>query len=84
MEKLSTSRRAKCRFSTLYSPWYNETIESVSKEIIRLLHAFNSETSTPQDGWLDSLPFFQIIIINSPSRIFKYNAPITLHTVILS
>ncbi len=42
-------------FSAVYAPWSNDTVESVCKEVLRVMHEFNSETRTPEADWPNSL-----------------------------
>ncbi len=80
MQNLASSFGVKHRFSTVYAPWSNGTVESDFKEVLRVMHAFNSETLTPEADWPDSVPAIQSIINNSPSRRLGGRAPITVHT----
>ncbi len=45
-----------------------------------MMHAFNSETLTPEADWPKSVPAIQSIINNSPSRRHCGRAQITVHT----
>ncbi len=84
MQTLASSLGAKHRFSTVYAPWSNGTVESVCKEVLRVIHAFNSETLTPEADWPSSVPAIQSIISNSRSRRLGGRAPITAHTAMPS
>ncbi len=83
METLASSLGVKHRFFTVYAPWSNGTVESVCKEGLRVMHAFNSETLAPEAYRPYSVPAIQSIINNSPSRRLRGRAPITAHTGIL-
>ncbi len=39
MQNLSTYLEVKHLFSTVYAPWSNGTVESVCKEVLRVMHA---------------------------------------------
>ncbi len=80
MQKLSASLGVKHRFSTVYAPWSNVTIESVCKEVLRAMHAFNSETRTREADWPTNVQAMQSIINNSPSSRLGARAPFTVHT----
>ncbi len=80
MQNLSNSLGVKHRFSTVYAPWSNGTVESVCKEVLRVMHAFNSETRTPEADWPTTVQAIQNIINNSPSRRLGRRAPITVYT----
>ncbi len=45
-----------------------------------MMHAFNSETLTPEADWPNSVPAIQSIIKKSPSHRLGGRAPITAHT----
>ncbi len=75
-----SSLGVKQRFSTVYAPWSNGTVESVCKEVLRVMHAFNSETRTPEADWPTTVQAIQSIINNSPSRRLGGRAPITVQT----
>lgn len=80
MELLASSHEAKHRFSTPYVPWSNGTIESVCREVLRVMHDFNAEARIPETEMPRSVPAIQSIINNSPSRRLGNRAPITVHT----
>ena len=80
MELLAQTLGAKHRFSTVYAPWSNGTVESVCKEVLRVMHALNTETRTPEADWPKSVPGIQSIINNSPARRLGGRAPVTVHT----
>ncbi len=56
MQTLASSLEVKHRFSTVYAPWSNSTVESVCKEVLRVIHAFNSETLSLEADWPKSIP----------------------------
>ncbi len=80
LQKLSTSLGVKHPFSTMYAPWSNGTVESVRKEVLRVMHAANSKTRTPEADWPATVQVIQRIINNSPSRRIRGRAPITVLT----
>ena len=80
MEILATSLGAKHRFSSAYVPWSNGTVESVCKEVLRVMRALSSEFRIPESDWTKSVLAIQSIINNSPSRRLGNRAPITVHT----
>ncbi len=80
MQNLSTSLGVKHRFSTVCAPWSNGIVESVCKEVLRVMHAFNSETRTPEADWSTTVQAIQSIIKNSLSRRLGGRVPITVHT----
>ncbi len=82
-QTLPSSLRVKHRFS-IYSPRLHGTFECVFKEVLRVMHAFNSETLTTVADWPNSVQAIQSIINNSPSRRTGGCAPIKVHTGISS
>ncbi len=84
MQTLASSLGVKHHFSTVYTPWSNGIVESVCKEVLYVMHSFNSETLTPEDDWSKSVRAIQSIINNSLSRRPGRRAPITVHTVMSS
>ncbi len=80
MQTLASSLGVRHRFSTEYAPWSNGTVESVCNEVLRVIHAFNSETLTLEADWPEYVPATQSIINNAPSRRLGGRAPITVHT----
>jgi len=80
MKHLAASLGAKHRFSTAYAPWANGTVESVCKEVLRVMRAFNTEMKKAEVDWPTSVSAIQSIINNSPSRRLGNRAPITVHT----
>lgn len=80
IDTLATYLGAEHRFSTAYDTWSNGTVEYVWKEILRVLHTFNSETRTPEADWPDYVPAIQSIINNSLSIWLGGRAPITVYT----
>jgi len=42
---------AKHRFSNAYAPWSKGTVESVCKEVLRIMRAFNTEMKKPEVDW---------------------------------
>ncbi len=45
-----------------------------------MMHAFNSETLTPEADWSKPVPAIQSVIHHSPSRRLGGRTPITVHT----
>lgn len=84
MELLAKSLGARHLFSTAYVPWSNGTVESVCKQILRVMRAFSAEYMVPETEWPTTVPAIQSIINNSPSRRLGDRAPITVHTGIES
>ena len=80
MEMLAQSIGANHRFSTVYAPWSNGTVESVCKEVLRVMHALCAEMKIPETEWPRIVPAIQSIVNNSPARRLKNKAPITVHT----
>lgn len=80
IELLAKSLGAKHHFSTAYVPWSNGTVESVCKQVLRVLRAFSAEFDVPEAEWSSAVPSIQSIINNSPSRRLGNRAPVTVHT----
>jgi len=80
MERLASSLGAKQRFSTAYVPWSNGTVESVCKQVLRVMRALSAELRIPETDWTKTVQSIQAIINNSPSRRLGNRAPITVHT----
>lgn len=80
MERLSVLMGARQNFSTTYVPWSNGTVESLCKQVLRILRALSSELSVPEASWSVLLNAIQSVINNSPSRRLGGRAPITVHT----
>ena len=78
--QLTSNLGVKHRYSTVYAPRSNETVESVCKEILRVMRAFCIETRTPEADWPKSVPAVQRTINNSPTCRLNGLAPITVHT----
>ena len=80
MELLAKSLGAKHHFSTAYVPWSNGTVESVCKQVLRVIRALSAEFEVPEADWTTTVPAIQSIINNSPTRRLGNRAPITVHT----
>lgn len=80
MEGLAATLGVRHRFSTVYAPWTNGTVESVCKEVLRVLHAVSTEVQVPETEWPSVVPAIQSIINNSPSRRLNDLSPIKVHT----
>lgn len=80
MQLLATTLGVRHRFSTVYAPWTNGTVEAVCKEVLRVLHAVSTELQVPETEWPSVVPAIQSIINNSPSRRLGGRCPIKVHT----
>lgn len=79
IQLLASSFMVKHKFSTAYVPWSNGTVESVCKEVIRLLRVLGTEFNVPEARWPFLVASAQSVINNSPSRRLAVRAPLTVH-----
>lgn len=79
-ENLSAMPGRKHKFSTSYTLWSNSTADSVCKEALRVMHAFDAEARIPKAEWPCSVPAIQSIIKDFDSRRLGGRAPGSFHT----
>ncbi|POM61981.1 hypothetical protein PHPALM_28920, partial [Phytophthora palmivora] len=80
IELLCSRLKIELRFSPVYSPWLNGTVERLNKDILQVIRALLIEHGLDFHEWSYLLPVVQANLNHSPVRSLHGHAPIELFT----
>ncbi|KAJ0392116.1 hypothetical protein ATCC90586_011506 [Pythium insidiosum] len=80
METLAERLQAVHRFTPVYSPWINGTVERVNRDILQVFRVMLMELQLDTRNWVHLLPVVQANFNHSPVESLGLHAPIELFT----